>query len=96
MAGDVRERIDPELDLRMEQNGALKRFFVVVFFHSSFSYFYFYLSHKLRLFGGKEGLCSLSPPFSPPKPSQLLQTQGIHKLLPVPLPLVPVGLMKIV
>lgn len=64
MAGDVRERIDPELDLRMEQNGALKRFFVVFFFHSSFSYFYFYLSHKLRLFGGKEGLCSLSPPFS--------------------------------
>lgn len=63
MAGDVRERIDPELDLKMEQNGALKRFFVVVFFFS-FSYFYFYLSHKLRLFGGKEGLSSLPSLFS--------------------------------
>lgn len=32
MTGDVRERIDPGLDLKMEQNGALERFLVVVFF----------------------------------------------------------------
>lgn len=64
MAGDVREGIDPELDLKMEQNGAPKRFFVVVFFFLLFPIFIFYLSHKLRLFGGKEGLPSLPSPFA--------------------------------
>lgn len=61
MTGDVRERTDPGLDFKMQQNGALERFLVVGFF--SFSNFFFYLSHKLRLFGGKEDLSSLPPPF---------------------------------
>lgn len=91
MAGDVRERIDPELDLKMEQNGALKRFFVVVFF---FFFLFLFLPEPQTEALWEERGSILSHPFSPPKPSQLLQTQGIHKLLP--LPLVPVGLMKIV
>lgn len=32
MTGDVREKIDPGLDLKMQQNGALERFLVVFFF----------------------------------------------------------------
>lgn len=31
MTGNLRDRIDPGLDLKMEQNGALERFLVVVF-----------------------------------------------------------------
>jgi len=41
MTGNVRERIDPGLDLKTEQNRALERFLVVFFFSLSFFLFLF-------------------------------------------------------
>lgn len=64
MAGDGRESADPALDLRTEQNGALRRF-LAVFFWWFFSCFCFCPSHKLRL-SGAERLRPLPPP-PPPK-----------------------------
>lgn len=91
MAGDVRERIDPGLDLKMEQNGALERFFVELFF-LPFFLFLFLPKPRTEALWGRKRVYPFSHPLPPPKPSLRLQTQGIHKLLP--LPLVHVGLMK--
>lgn len=60
MTGDVRERIDPGLDLKMEQNGALERFLVVVFF---FFLFLFLPKPQTEALWGERGSVLSPTPF---------------------------------